>query len=210
MFAGSDAVVQALREDNSGIGVKPYPESKVHPGRRLMRNQIIFFSDLFSRASLDELVPRFAQNVEKWCEAQSGIGTEWVERPDLFQFVREIIFSCSVDALFGDSLRDLNPNLFSDFFEYDDQINKLAMPTPDWTKRSVIKARNRCHAAMVKWRNNAVEKSKDIPIDEDNEPPWNDIWGLTALRRRTKLYDGTAGLYGEQDRASTDLALLWS
>lgn len=207
MFAGSDAVVEALRQDDSGIGLKPYPGSNVPEGRRLMRNQIIFFSDVFSRPSLDELVPRFTQNVEEWCKGREDLSSEWIEKPDLLQFVRELMFACSVDALFGKSLRELNPDLDKDFLEYDDHINSLAIPTPDWTKRRAIQCRDRVHAALVKWRRNAVEKSKGTATSED--AAWDENWGLAALRRRGKLYNDT-GLYGDQDRAATDLALLWS
>jgi hypothetical protein len=116
MFGGSETVIRALRDDDSGVGTKPYTGSNVHPGRRLIRNQILFFSDAFSRASLEELVPRFVQNMKDWCaESNSGVGSDWVEQADLYEFVRDILFGCNVDSFFGKNMRKFSPNLDKDF-----------------------------------------------------------------------------------------------
>ncbi|KAF2274030.1 cytochrome P450 [Westerdykella ornata] len=208
MFGGTDAVVEALRQDNSGIGAKPYSGSNVHPGRRLLRNQILFFSDAFSKSSLDELVPRFVQSLKTWCEASDEIGTEWVEKSDLYEFVRDVLFDCNVDSFFGKSLRALNPNLSADFWEYDDNIGFLATPKPRWLNRRAVLAMERCHAAMKRWRKNAVDESAKRTISDD--AAWDPAWGLGAIRRRNKLLDATEGLFDEHNRGSIDLALLWS
>ncbi|KAF2797967.1 cytochrome P450 [Melanomma pulvis-pyrius CBS 109.77] len=211
MFGGSEAIVHALQHDNSGIGAKPYPGSNVHPGRRLLRNQILFFSDAFSRGSLDELVPRFVKNLQDWCaESSSVVGSDWVEKPDLYEFVRDILFSCSVDSFFGKNLRQLNPNLDKDFWEYDDNISFLATPMPRWLRPNAIKARDRCHDSMKRWREHAVNESKSLSLQVPEDASWDPVWGLGAIRRRNKLFDATGGLLDKQNRASTDLALLWA
>jgi hypothetical protein len=205
MFGGPKRVSDALLADDSGVGAKPYPGSNVHPGRRLLRNQVVFFSDAFSRASLDELVPRFVQNLEDWCK-ESNIASDWVEMPDLFTFVRDVLFVCGVDSFFGKNMLSLSPGLKQDFWEYDGHIPSLATPTPGWMKPAAVKSRDKCLAAVKLWRKQAINDSPNISDDSN----WDPAWGLGAIRRRNKLFDATDGLFDDEARAATDLALLWA
>tara|TARA_R110002003_G_scaffold155_4_gene13686 strand:- start:2243 stop:2809 length:567 start_codon:yes stop_codon:yes gene_type:complete len=188
------------------VGVKPYPGTQVHPGRRLMRNQVVFFADAFSKSSLDEMVPRFVEAVEEWCKT-SGIGDQWVEMPDLYLFVRDILFDCGVVSIFGHQMLDLNPGLCKDFWEYDTNIGFLALGMPSWMKPDAAKSRDRMVAAMKRWRQHAV-RNTDPKVPED--ATWDASWGLGAIKRRNKLLDATEGLFEEDGRASIDLALIWS
>ena len=211
LFGGSEIVIKALRDDNSGIGAKPYSGSSVHPGRRLLRNQILFFSDAFSRASMDELGPRFVQNLKECCkDSSSGIGSEWIKKPDLYEFVRDVLFSCNVDSFFGRNMRKINPTLDKDFWEYDDNISFLATPKPSWMRPNATKSRDLCHLAMKKWRQQAVKETASRTSEIAEDAPWDPAWGLPAIRRRNKLFDDTEGLFDEHNRASTDLSLIWS
>jgi hypothetical protein len=116
MFGGPQKIVHAIAKDNSGVGVKPYPGTQVHPRRRLMRNQVVFFADAFSKSSLDEMVPRFVEAVEEWCKT-SDIGDQWVEMTDLYIFVRDVLFDCGVVSIFGPQMLNINPGLCNDFWE---------------------------------------------------------------------------------------------
>ena len=98
IFGAPKKVCDAAPADDSGIGAKPSPGSRVHPGRRLMRNQVLFFADAFSKASMDELVPRFLGNLRQHCsELDSGDG--WIEWPDLYDSTHDTIFRCAVGSL---------------------------------------------------------------------------------------------------------------
>ncbi|ORY17483.1 hypothetical protein BCR34DRAFT_596952 [Clohesyomyces aquaticus] len=94
--------------------------------------------------------------MEKWCVTHDSIGMDWVEMPDLYTFVQDILFQCGVDAFFGEKLRKLDPDLEKDFWEYDDNISFPATPMPAWMRPNAIKARDRCHAAMKRWRQKVV------------------------------------------------------
>ncbi|KAH7082811.1 cytochrome P450 [Paraphoma chrysanthemicola] len=206
MFGGPQKIIDAIAKDNSGIGVKPYPGTDVHPGRRLMRNQVIFFSDAFSKSSLDEMVPRFVDAVEDWCKA-SNIGKDWVEMPDLYLFLRDVLFDCGVVSIFGQQMLDLNPDLCKDFWEYDTNIGFLALGMPRWMRPDAPKSRDRMVASMKRWRQHALKNDKPGSSDDAT---WDPAWGLGAIKRRNKLLDATEGLFEEDGRASIDLALIWS
>lgn len=69
-----------------------------------------------------------------------------------------------------------------------------------------MRARDKCLTAVRRWRKQAIIESKDTP-DESN---WDPAWGMGAIRRRNKLFDATEGLFDDDARVATDLALLWA
>ncbi|KAF2878580.1 cytochrome P450 [Massariosphaeria phaeospora] len=207
MFAGPPHVVDAIARDDSGVGRKPYPGSSVPPGRRLLRNQIVFFADAFSRASIDGMVPRFVSSLQAWCEKNTAIGANWVEMDDLYGFVREMLFACGVESFFGPGMLEVNPGLAAAFWAYDDNMPFLAAGMPGWMKPRAARSRTVCHEAMKRWRAHAVEHT-DPKVPED--AAWDSAWGLGAIRRRNKLLDEAEGLFDENARAAMDLALLWT
>jgi hypothetical protein len=206
LFNGPQKIADVLMKDDSGIGVKPYPGTDVHPGRRLMRNQVVFFGDAFNKSGMDEMVPRFVKSVEKWCEG-SNIGNDWTSLPDLYTWLRDVLFRAGVESVFGEHLLRLSPDLANDFWEYDDNIQFFALGMPKWWNPDAVKARDRCAEAMRRWRQHAMNnEDKGIP---DNAS-WNPVWGLGAIKRRNTLLDATEGLFDEEGRMAIDLALLWT
>jgi cytochrome P450 len=207
LFGAPEAVCHATLVDDSGIAVKPYPGSQVHPGRRLIRNQVIFFNDAFSKKSMDELIPRFMQNLYRQCEGFS-IGTEWVELDDLFALVHDLAFPCAVKSFFGDSMFRLNPDLEKDFLTFEDNVPFLASGMPTWWKPQAVQSRSKCLDAVKRWRKEAKRSSMLLP--ESDTQAWDSAWGLGALRRRNKLFEATEGLFDEEATAATDLATTWA
>lgn len=75
-------------------------------------------------------MPRFVQAMEDWCQ-QSTITNKWTELPDLYIWLREVLFQCGVASVFGPHMLRLNPDLSEDFWEYDDNIDFLALGMPN-------------------------------------------------------------------------------
>ncbi|PSN68401.1 hypothetical protein BS50DRAFT_573308 [Corynespora cassiicola Philippines] len=100
LFGAPNQICHANSVDDSGIAAKPHPGSKVHTGRRLIRNQIIFFNNAFSKKNMDEIVPRFLRNLYLRCSG-FAIDIEWVEMDDLFAFVHDLASCCAVESFFG-------------------------------------------------------------------------------------------------------------
>lgn len=179
------------------------------PGRRLLRNQILFYNDAFSKASSDELYRRFGEGLESRCNETKDIGYDWIEKPDLYYFLREIMFQANIDAFFGPSMRSLNPEMDKYFGQYEDHAGFLASPKPRWLRPEAERARDRCLAVLMGWRCNAERESENLRVDED--AVWDSTWGSYAIRRRNKLLDGTDGLFDDvRNRASLDLAFVFA
>lgn len=206
LFAAPNQVVAATLADNSGIGVRPYAGSNVNPDQRIIRNQVVFFSDAFSKTSMDEIVPRFVENLQRNC-SNLNMGDEWVEMSDLFTFVRDIVFPSGVESFFGKSMLELNPNLQGDFWGFDENIPSLAAGLPAWLTPRATKYQKRCLASMKRWRQEAMREEGPV---SSGDSPWDLAWGLGALRRRNAVLEATEGLFDEDARASMDLATLWA
>jgi hypothetical protein len=208
MFRMPEKVCQAHIDDNSGTGAKPHPESNIPPAQRVIRARSLYFADLFSRSSMDEFIGRFIQNLEEWCENSSTVSSEWVEMPDLFNFIRDVLFNCAVTAFYGKTMLELNPNLQSDFWEYDNHLRFLAAGFPNWMNPAARSSRDRCFDAMKKWRDNATKAAENLSVSENDS--WDPAWGLAATRRRNEYYDNSDGLYTEEARVASDLGFFWA
>ncbi|KAF1949004.1 cytochrome P450 [Byssothecium circinans] len=206
LFGAPKAVCEATEADDSGTATKPYPGSHIHPGRRIIRNQVLFFNDAFSKKSMDEMIPRFIQNLYQRCES-FAIGEQWVEMDDLFEFIHDLTFPVAVVSFFGASMLNMNPNLQRDFRSSEDSVPFLAAGLPSWLNPQAFHARERCLEAVKRWRREAVKKEdSNVPDDQ----AWDPAWGLGALRRRNKLYETTDSLFDDEARAASDLATAWA
>ena len=211
LFNAPRKICEVIAADNSGVGVKPYPGSSVHPGRRLIRNQVLFFNDAFSKKSMDEIVPRYLGELNRKCN-DIGIGQTWKDIPDFYMFLRQIVFHCEVVSFFGYNMLQLNPNLEEDFTEYDNNISFLATGLPKFLKPRAFESRARCLAAVKRWRQDALRREQDQieETKEEDDSEWSPAWGLRAIKRRNKLFDATEGLFDEDATAATDLATMWA
>jgi hypothetical protein len=204
LFNAPKRICDATAADDSGVGVKPYPGSSVRPGQRLIRNQVLFFNDAFSKKSMDELVPRFLHNLE---QRHIDVGKTWTDLPDLHIFLRKFIFRCGISSFYGQSMLDLNPDIEKDFTEFDDNVPFLATGLPRFINARAFQSRDRCLEAVKRWRREAIRQSED-QLGEDTE--WDPAWGLGAIKRRNKLFDATEGLFDEDATAASDLATMWA
>lgn len=212
LFNAPKRICDITAADDSGVGVKPYPGSSVHPGQRLIRNQVLFFNDAFSKKSMDEIVPRYLNELERKCNVL-GIGKSWEHLPDFYMFLRRIIFHCEVVSFFGQNMLLLNPNLEDDFTEYDKNVPFLATGLPGFLKPRAIQSRARCLTAVKRWRQDAQRREKGqetetLQTEDDTE--WDSAWGLKAIKRRNKLFDASEGFFDEDATAATDLATMWA
>lgn len=206
LFNAPKRICDATAADDSGVGVKPYPGSSVHPGQRLIRNQVLFFNDAFSKKSMDELIPRFLHNLEQR-HADFGIGQTWTELPDLYTFLRRFVFRCNIVSFYGNNMLELNPDIEKDFTEYDDNVPFLATGLPRFMNTKAFQSRARCLDAVKRWRKEAIRQSETLQGDDAE---WDPAWGLGAIKRRNKLFDATEGLFEEEATAASDLATMWA
>ncbi|KAF1994307.1 cytochrome P450 [Amniculicola lignicola CBS 123094] len=206
-FGASECFTRAASLDDSGVGVKPYPGTNVPSNHRLLRGRLLFFHDALSKKGVDELVPRFTENLRRNCKRMAQ-GDKWVEMSSLHSVVRDIIFPAIVDAVFGPNLLADSPELLTMFWEFDDCTPFLGRMMPNFLKPNAAKSRDACLLAMKRWRRRAEEESAHAKADGSAE--WDPIWGIGAIKRRQRDYDAADGLFDEQAKVSMDLETLWA
>lgn len=116
----------------------------------MIHNQVLFFNDAFSKRSMDELIPRFPGNLERRC-TELDVGGEWVVLPDLYTWLREVVFRCGVASFYGENMLGLNPGLEKVFTEFDEGVPFLATGLPRWMRPRAFRARGECLAAVKRW-----------------------------------------------------------
>ncbi|KAF2274027.1 cytochrome P450, partial [Westerdykella ornata] len=200
----SKQVIDMVRGDDSGIGWKPFPNSLVVPERRFLRMKHKATHDVIGRDGLAALTDRFDNNLSFWI-LESHIGEEWTEMPDLYAFLKDMLFKTSVDAFFGPRLLQHSPDLGKDLWRFDEDVISLVRGLPKIFNAKTTRARDRCIEAIRNWRETAIHLSNGKDDDKD----WEPNWGLKCMRLRNEVFQK----FPEWDShacAATDTALLWA
>lgn len=191
--------------DTSGSDKEPVRGSNVPPGRRIMRMQHENTFDVIARSGVNEMLTQFVQSFDSRM-FQYDIGTEWIEYPDLYVFLRDLGFRSTVDALCGPKFLEITPEFDDSFWEFDANLHFLYIGWPTWLKPSAANARKRCVEAVCKWRASAVEHSKGK--DYSDSVMWDEIWGLKPMRLRNEMFEKFEE-FDNVARSSSDLGVIW-
>jgi hypothetical protein len=94
------------------------------------------------------------------------LGTEWVELPDLWLFIRTLVFHASTEAICGSFLLSLNPTLTEDFWAFDHNIPTLLKGIPRWLAPGAHKSREKMLIAIK----NGILSRTIIPTATKRDP----------------------------------------
>ena len=153
------------------------------------------------------MTERFVTNFGNQIAENREIGIQWVEYPDLTDFLQRQLFKAATGSLCGPYIFSLNPNFSDDFWEYISHLPTLAKGFPRWWNPGAWKARDRCLAAITKWHLHAwanVDHEKD---DETTE--WDPYFG-TRLMRTRYTYARKMEAMTDEARAAEDLAMIFA
>ncbi|XXH02120.1 hypothetical protein Hte_008488 [Hypoxylon texense] len=113
-------------EDNSGQFHKPFPGSNVVPERRMHH----ILNDGIERAltgpGFDPTLQRFRSILISHIQALDAPAGEWIEIKDFRRFIHNTVGRSLVQAIFGPSLLEVNPEFMDDLFEFDRALPLLA------------------------------------------------------------------------------------
>lgn len=205
MFGMPAKAKEFLASDDSGLNSKPHPTSNIRPEHRvdyLTHNALAKF---LSGPGLDPFVSRFKNNIMRRF-ADQDIGSEWIEMPDLYSFLKVQIFTASVEAMCGSYILSLNPTFCKDFWRFDAGLPNLAKGYPQWLIPATYQARNKCLAHVKKWHL-FLRESKCIEESGDHGS-FDAKLGAGIMRHRQKLYSKMDAIDADA-MASEDLGMLW-
>ncbi|KAL8826675.1 MAG: hypothetical protein Q9191_003650 [Dirinaria sp. TL-2023a] len=190
--------------DDSGLGREPRAGSKIKLDHRVDYLMHSLITQFLSGPDLAPLATRFSNNISQRLE-QLEVTQEWSDVPDLYAFVQEHVFHASVEAIFGSSIFELNPEFSKDFAKFEAHVPELAKGYPRFLNRGAYKARDRCIAGVKKWQSflNDQKRTGTVPCN-DYDPQF----GSRLVQRRHSAFAKMEPMNADA-RASEDLALIW-
>ena len=193
MFATPKADMKVYESDDSGSTHDPHPESSVKPEDRVFHLVHKATADNLSGPQLKITAKRFKDALLQQIEA-SPITEEWTEMDDLFAFVRPMISRSTIQSMFGANFLRKFLEFFDDFLYFNQNMTKLLHRYPRWMVPKAWQARERCMAAMKKWRKDVQGK--------------NDFEGNGMIAQRWAGFSKMKGL-SDDGVAASDVGIIW-
>jgi hypothetical protein len=134
--------------DNSGQLLKPIFGSQVQPESRIRYFHYKAAHEHLAGTSGIRLGKRYMDILSRNMSNDTRLGTEWVELPDLWLFIRTLVFHASTEAICGSFLLSLNPTLTEDFWAFDHNIPTLPKGIPRWLAPGAHKSREKMLIAI--------------------------------------------------------------
>jgi hypothetical protein len=194
-------IIDVANRDDSGVSRKPLPGSTVPHEKRFNYMERQATKDFTRPASHAALVEKFEDGLYNWVQ-NCSIGDEWTSYPDLYPFIRTILFRATTDAFYGPQLLEMSPHLEEDIWKFDANVPFLAKGLPGFLNRSAIKVRQKCTEAFRAWRASALQETAD------QLPEWNEKSGLKTTTLRKEVFQHFKE-WDDTSCASSDLAVLF-
>lgn len=192
--------------DDSGVLVKPTME--IEPEDRLhFRTHQIHHSNL-TGSGLGELSRRFTMHLAHQIanKAKDLVENEWVELPDLFDFVKTETFKATTVALCGPHLLVLSPTFGDDFWDFDAWLPFTLKRIPRWLVPRAYSIQHKMLRAVVKWNEYA---SSHFDWEDENlkHVLWEENFGARIMRLKWKMAEDANVKLSPMGRASGYLGL---
>ena len=201
-------VVPVYSGDNSGLLPKPLPGSQVRPENRIRFLHTKAAHQHLAGITGVKIGERYMKILTRNLSANTVVGNDWVELPDLWLFVRNMIFPCSTEAICGSSILSLNPTLTEDFWAFHRGIPALLQYMPRWLSPGAHRDRHKMLDAIKRWHAFAKEHS-DFSRTGHNDPDWDPYYGSKIIKAR-QAFLHEIEVMDADGRASEDLGLLFA
>ena len=205
----SDAKLYAA--DDSGILVKPHPDSHVERADRLWFKSHHNFSINLKGSGLNELSSRFKDNLAlQITNKRKELGEDdLTELPDLFDFIKSETFRASTVAFCGPHILELNPTLAEDFWEFDSWLPLIFKKFPRWIIPRAFAIRDKMHSNIAKWHQYA---NANFDRDDQNQAnlQWEPNFGARVMRAEWQMHQDANVNISTAGRAAADLGLIWA
>lgn len=208
VFGTPNEVIPLYIGDDSGPFLKPNPGCQVQP-----ENRIRFFHTKNAHKYLAgsngiRLGELYMEILSRNISADASIGFDWIQLPDLYLFIQNLVFRAGSESLCGSSILSLNPTLAEDFWEFEQSIPTLLKGFPRWLCPGAYRRRDKVLNMIKKWHKFANEKS-DFTKTGFNDPEWDEYFGSKYVKgRQSFLHE--IDIMNADGRASEDLGLLFA
>lgn len=192
--------------DDSGIGMKPLPQSNVLPQNRVWHLTHQPIVDSLSGPKLQVFIDHFQVKMRKRI-LESNIGDTWVEVQDLFAFVYSELLYVQLELLCGTYFFVQNPSFVQDFRRFHHAMIYLKKSLPKWMIPRSCKARDVCLTGIKKWHHALRIHDPNQLIDTGKVQ--NAAFGHEIMRSRPRIMAKMKAM-DVDTAASADLGMLWA
>lgn len=192
MFGTPKSDMKFFEADDSGITHDPFPHTSTRPQDRVFYLMHKATVDSLAGSHLVSSAQSFQTALAKKIE-DLPISDDWVEFPDLFNFLRPIISCATIEAMCGSYFVTQYPKFTKYFWQFNADMPKLLQGWPKWLMPGAWVARDRCIETMKKWRKTS---------SDDN------FNGNAMIPQRWSYFSEMKGL-SEHGVACSDLGILW-
>lgn len=192
MFGTPKSDMKFFEADDSGITHDPFPHTSTRPQDRVFYLMHKATVDSLSGSHLVSSAQSFQTALAKKIK-DLPISDDWVEFPDLFNFLRPIISCATIEAMCGAYFLTQYPKFTQYFWQFNADIPKLLQGWPKWLMPGAWVARDKCIEMMKEWRKTS---------SDDN------FNGNSMIPQRWSYFSEMKGL-SEHGVACSDLGILW-
>lgn len=206
-----DKELQQLYADQSGIDPKPAPgyehmEDKHRPFFQIHKQVHAYFNG----SSMDSITAKYVERLTARIvdlQVACSLEGDWVDQADLYGFFRNEIFHAATEAICGDHIFRLCPDLCRDFWDFDEHLPDLISGKPRFMNRRALASRATMLRDVQIWHRHAKEKF-DWDDPELATAGWEPVYGARIMRARQQMFKGLGN--SEEADASYDLGLIWA
>ncbi|KAF2844665.1 cytochrome P450 [Plenodomus tracheiphilus IPT5] len=148
---------------------------------------------------------RLAANINEFYAQQNTEASEWIEVPDLFDFVQHQVTRAITETLMGSQITHDYPELYADQWRFMDSSIEIVMGLPRTVVPAAYAARDRLLANLKRWS----RSSEALRTQGKANTIWDARAGSGLLQERQERYAQTAG-FNEEARVSQILGLLFA
>lgn len=206
IFGTPAKAIHIYWDDKSGISPIPLAGTNVAPENRIWHLQSTAAHKNLSGNSLKAMGKRFMEFLAEDIAADSSIGDDWVQLPDLYGFWQSQVVRAAIKSLFGSHILRLNPTFVDDFWTYVAQMSTLMMGLPRWVTPTAYADRDRVLTALMRWHEYAKAHS-DFTKTGPDDVEWDEYWGSKYLKIRYQFRNNISCMDAEA-HAADDLALM--
>lgn len=206
LFGTPKHIVSFYDADNSGFQTTPHPWSNVEPNNRIhhiVHTQVVKH---LCGSALKSMSNRLMDNVGKIVFA-CGIGYEWLDMPDLFEFCQVKLLHVSLDTMFGLYLTVLNSEFVSEYWKFDECILNLIKGLRRFLSSQSWKARDKCLESLKRYHE-YVSRLYDADGCKDYQG-LDPFFGTEFIRQRNEAFFKMTPMNADA-MASEHLAIMWA
>ncbi|PVH99415.1 cytochrome P450 [Periconia macrospinosa] len=184
-------------KDDSGYNSTPRKGSEVEPRNRICYRDRQLLTALLQGSEVSTMIERFTLRISRKFH-DLPIGDEWMQLPDLFEFIQTHVTPATIESFCGQELTTvIDPHFVEKLWEFDRHAPILMKNIPRWISSSSYRARDNILNSLTRWRAWMEGVSPERKIAGISEP----------MRNKIQLLDADG--WSIRAIAASDLAFIW-